>query len=400
MLHDVAIIGGGIVGLSVGKAVLERAPAARLVVLEKEPRWAAHQSGRNSGVVHSGIYYPPGSAKANWALDGSRALPAFCARYGVPYRQCGKLIVATGPAELPALARLEERGRAHGLAVRMLGPAELREREPHAAGLAALLVASTGITDYARVADAYAAIIAAAGGELRTGCRVTGFDHRADRVVVETTQGTFEARFVVGCAGLGSDRVARMGGVDPGVRIVPFRGENFSVVAERRDLVQHLIYPVPDPAFPFLGVHFTRDVAGGVHCGPNAVLAFAREGYRWSDVVPSDVLDWVAYPGFWRLARRHWRSGMGEMLRSASKRAFTARLRRLVPEVEERDLVPAASGVRAQALRRDGSLVDDFLIVRGARSIHVCNAPSPAATASLPIGRAVAAEVPLPGLRS
>ena len=396
MSCDIAVVGGGIVGLATAMALLDRHPGARVVVLEKEDRVAAHQTGRNSGVIHSGIYYPPGSRKARYALDGNRELPAFCARYGIRHEVCGKLIVATEERELPLLAALEERGRGHGIPVRRLGPAEIHDFEPHGAGLAALHVPVTGIVDFAAVAAQYARLVMEQGGEVRLGTRVTGVERGARTTILATSQDSVEARFVVNCGGLFADRLARMDGAELESRIVPFRGEYYELVPERRFLVRNLIYPVPDPAFPFLGVHFTRGVDGSVHCGPNAVLALAREGYSWGAVRPRDLWDTVSYPGFWRLAARHWLAGTREVVRSISASAFTRSLRRLVPEVRREDLVPAVAGVRAQALRPDGRLVDDFLIVRGRRSVHVLNAPSPAATASLPIGRAVAAEVPAP----
>lgn len=393
--HDVAVVGGGIVGLSAAMALLGRDPGARVIVLEKERRVAAHQTGRNSGVIHSGIYYQPGSEKARCALEGSRRLPEFCREHGVPCEVTGKLIVATERGELPRLDALLERGRAHGLGVRRLGPGEIREHEPHAAGLAAIHVPTTGITDYRLVAEAMARIVADRGGEVRLGARVTGVRHQGGVTVLETPAGAVAARFVVGCAGLHADVVARQDGAAPPSRIVPFRGEYYRLVPARRGLVRNLIYPVPDPAFPFLGVHLTRGVDGEVHAGPNAVPALAREGYRWSDVSPRDLAGLAAFPGVWRLAARHFRHVAREVRRSLSRTEFARSLRRLVPEIGPEDLLPAASGVRAQALRPDGGLVDDFLFVRGVRSLHVLNAPSPAATAALPIGETIAAQVPL-----
>ncbi len=333
MSCDIAVVGGGIVGLATALALLDRHPGARVVVLEKEDRVAAHQSGRNSGVIHSGIYYPPGSRKARYALEGGRELPAFCDRYGIRHEVCGKLIVATEQRELPLLAALEERGRGHGIPVRRLGPAEIHDVEPHCAGLAALHVPTTGIVDFPAVAAVCARLVTERGGEVRLGTRVTGVEHRARTTVLATSYGDVEARFVVNCGGLFADRLARLDGVEPESRIVPFRGEYYALVPERRFLVRNLIYPVPDPVFPFLGVHFTRGVDGSVHCGPNAVLALAREGYTWGVMRPRDLWDTVSYPGFWRLAARHWLAGTREVVRSFSTPAFTTSLRRLVPEV-------------------------------------------------------------------
>lgn len=393
-MYDYAIVGGGIVGLSTGMALVERAPGARVVVIEKEDRWAAHQTGHNSGVIHSGIYYRPGSAKARFAIEGSRLLPEFCERHGISHEVCGKIIVAVEDRELPLLDDLLRRGLAHGLPVRRLGPEQIREIEPHCPGLAGIEVRSTGITDYRAVAAAFAAVIQERGGELKPGCRVLRFAHHPDGITIETSGGAFPARFLVNCAGLQSDRIARLDGVDPQAKIVPFRGEYYELRPEKRHLVRHLIYPVPDPAFPFLGVHFTRMIDGAVHCGPNAVLALKREGYSWKDISPADLWDTLTYGGFWRLASRNLGEGLKEVRRSFSKQAFTRSLQRLIPGVREDDLVPSHAGVRAQALRPDGHMVDDFLIVHGERSVHVCNAPSPAATASIPIGRAIAEQLP------
>ena len=393
-MYDVAIIGGGIVGLAVALAISERYPAARLVVLEKEAGWAAHQSGRNSGVIHSGVYYKPGSFKARFAHDGNRSMRRFCEQHGIAHEICGKVIVATTPRELPLLERLYERGHANGLALRRLAPAELREIEPHCAGLAALQVPSTGIVDYRAVAATYARLVAERGGELRLGIAVQALRVGGSGVELDTGGDTVEARFLVNCAGLHSDRIARMAGATVDARIVPFRGEYYELKPERRGLVKHLIYPVPNPDFPFLGVHFTRMIGGDVHAGPNAVLSLKREGYRKRDISLRDARDAITYPGFLRLARANWREGIYEIVRSLSKAAFVRSLQRLIPEVQSDDLVPSTAGVRAQAVLRDGRLVDDFLIVPSPRALHVVNAPSPAATASLEIGRYVAAQLP------
>ncbi len=393
MRYDIAIIGGGIVGLATGLALSQQRPDAHLLVLEKESAWGFHQTGHNSGVIHSGIYYAPGSLKARLAREGNRAMVAFCQEQGIPHEVCGKVIVATEEAERPLLDRLYERGLANGLEVCRLRGEELKEREPHVNGLAALLVLSTGIVDYKQVALAYARILQARGADLRLNARVEKIASLAEGVALETSGATFEARFLVNCAGLHSDRIARLAGVVPPARIVPFRGEYYTLTPERRSLVKHLIYPVPNPDFPFLGVHFTRMMNGEVHAGPNAVLSLKREGYHKTDLNLADSLEVAFYGGFWRLAARNWKEGTKEMIRSFRKAAFVRSLQCLIPEVRTEDLEPAEAGVRAQALRPDGKLVDDFLILPGPNAIHICNAPSPAATASLEIGRYVAAQV-------
>jgi L-2-hydroxyglutarate oxidase len=388
-MYDFAVIGGGIVGLSTARALLERYPGAGVVVLEKEAGWARHQTGHNSGVIHSGIYYKPGSMKARFTGEGGERLVEFCWEQGISHEICGKVIVATEPDEMPRLMNLYERGKQNGLEVEKIGPDELGELEPHATGIAALKVPSTGIVDFVGVTEAFARIVAKAGGELRTSAEVTGISEDGDGVEVRAGGKSFRALALVNCAGLHSDRVAALGGVETGMKIVPFRGEYYDLKPERRYLVKSLIYPVPDPNFPFLGVHFTRTTEGGVETGPNAVLGLAREGYEKADIRLKDLAEVLSYPAFWRLAARHWRTGAGEVLRSLSKKAFVRSLRKLVPEVEEGDLVPTEAGVRAQALTKDGTLVDDFLIVEGKRSIHVLNAPSPAATACIPIGEVI-----------
>ncbi|MFE9172046.1 L-2-hydroxyglutarate oxidase [Streptomyces kebangsaanensis] len=384
---DVLVIGGGIVGLSTAYAITRAAPGTRVTVLEKEQGPARHQTGRNSGVIHSGIYYRPGSLKARYAVRGAAEMVKFCAEYGIAHAVTGKLIVATGREELPRLHALVQRGRENGIPVRELGPAQIEEYEPEVRGLAAIHVGTTGICDFTAVARQLAD---ASGAEIRYGSRAVRVDRRPELgVAVRTGRGeVVRARVLVNCAGLYCDEVARLTGDEPGVRIVPFRGEYYELA--RPGLVRGLVYPVPDPAFPFLGVHLTRGIDGGVHIGPNAVPALAREGYGWGVVRPRELAGTLGWPGSWRIARRHWRYGSGELRRSVSKRAFTRAVRRLMPGVREEDLVPAAAGVRAQAVLRDGTLVDDFLIREGARTVHVLNAPSPAATASLPIGREVA----------
>ncbi|MBO4259878.1 L-2-hydroxyglutarate oxidase [Streptomyces griseorubiginosus] len=384
---DVLVVGGGIVGLSTAYAITRAAPGTRVTVLEKESGPARHQTGRNSGVIHSGVYYRPGSLKARYAVRGAAEMVKFCAEYGIAHAVTGKLIVATEREELPRLHALVQRGRENGIPVRELGGSQIGEYEPEVSGLAAIHVGTTGICDFVGVARQLAD---ASGAEIRYGARVERVDRRPERgVAVRTAAGdVVRARVMVNCAGLYCDEVARLTGDDPEMRIVPFRGEYFSLA--RPELVRGLVYPVPDPAFPFLGVHLTRGIDGGVHVGPNAVPALAREGYGWGVVRPREVAGTLAWPGSWHMARQHWRYGAGELRRSVSKHAFTTAVRRLLPTVTADDLVPTAAGVRAQAVLRDGSLADDFLIKEGARTVHVLNAPSPAATASLPIGREVA----------
>ena len=387
---DILVIGAGIVGLSAAMEAARRFPQMRLAVLEKESQPAQHQSGHNSGVIHSGIYYKPGSLKARLCVQGAVAMVEFCRRYGIAYDICGKVIVATDETELPRLEELRRRGEANGLrGVRELQPEQLRELEPHSAGIRALHVPGTGITDYPAVCRKYAEIIHANGGQLFTGAKVTGIVRHRHEIVVETTRGAFAADYVINCAGLHSDRIVRMAGQRPEVIIIPFRGEYYELAPERRGLVRGLIYPVPDPALPFLGVHFTRHVHGGVEAGPNAVLAFSREGYRRSDSDAGDILTMLTFPGFWRMGLKQWRTGIDEFYRSLRKDAFTRALRKLLPAIRSEDLHPGGAGVRAQAVRRDGALVDDFYFVHSENMLHVCNVPSPAATASIPIGRTI-----------
>jgi L-2-hydroxyglutarate oxidase len=392
--YDVAVIGGGIVGCATALALTEAHPGLKLLLLDKEPRLAAHQTGHNSGVIHAGLYYKPGSLKAANCTAGREALYAFCAEHGIPHDNCGKVVVAVEERELPALDELERRGRANGLAgLERLDAAGVRVREPHAATVAGLFVPQTGIVDYTRVTEVMGELIRRRGGEIRLGTRLDAAQGGADGARLRTSAGEVRARILVNCTGLHCDRVARRCGVEPGVRIVPFRGEYYLVRPERRDLVKNLIYPVPDPTLPFLGVHFTRMIDGGLEAGPNAVLAFKREGYRWHDLSPTDLLDTLAFPGFWKLAGRMWTIGAGEYRRSFSKRLFVNSLRRLVPEVGMGDVARGGAGVRAQAVDGDGKLVDDFRIITSERMVHVLNAPSPAATASISIGRTIAGEV-------
>ena len=386
---DLIVIGGGIVGLSSAYKYQRRFPGSSCLVLEIEPELASHQTGRNSGVLHSGIYYKPGSLKAKNCREGKLAMEEFCRAEGVPFELCGKVIVALSEEELPRLDAIHERGQANGVRCEMIDRVRLLELEPHVAGLRALHVPETGIVDYPLVCVRLAERIREAGGEIKLATAAKRFRRDGSAEIVETLSGDFAGRQVVNCAGLYSDRVAALAGADPEAKIVPFRGEYFELRPEAEHLVRNLIYPVPDPAFPFLGVHFTRMIHGGVECGPNAVLAFAREGYEKTTVNPSDLVESLTYPGFLRLAAKYWRVGMGEMWRSASKRAFVRALSRLVPEIRTSHLVPAPAGVRAQALLPDGSLVDDFLIKTHGNVVNVLNAPSPAATSALTIGESI-----------
>ncbi len=387
---DVAIVGGGIVGVATAMALTARTRAS-VAVVEKEARLAAHQTGNNSGVMHSGLYYKPGSLKARNCTTGREALERFCAEHGIPAERCGKVVVATQTAQLPMLDELQRRGEANGLTgLVRLGPEAVREIEPHAAGVAGLFVPQTGIVDYVRVTEAYGEAVRAGGGRIILGARVTRIVREGPAMVLETGQGAVRCRFLINCAGLHSDRLARLAGVDPGVRIVPFRGEYYRMVPARRHLVRNLIYPVPDPEFPFLGVHFTRMIGGAVEAGPNAVLALRREGYTRLSFSLRDTLATVGYGGFWRMAGSFWRMGLGEYWRSFNKRAFVGALAALMPEITASDLEPGGAGVRAQALDREGRLVDDFRIVEAENQVHVLNAPSPAATASISIGERIA----------
>lgn len=389
-----AIFGGGIVGLAVAWRLLEKQPDLAVAVLEKESDWALHQTGRNSGVIHSGIYYKPGSLKAKLCREGSQSMIAFCREHGIAYEICGKVIVATDPTELPRLQHLYERGLQNGLVVNRLSVADLTEVEPHVVGLAGLLVSATGIVDYKKVCRKLAELVQTSGAITCLGTKVERIEWRDPTWTIMTSQGEFQAGWIINCTGLHSDRVAKLAGQSPQVQIVPFRGEYYELTPDKRYLVKNLIYPVPDPQFPFLGVHLTRMIDGSIHAGPNAVLSMKREGYKRTDFDLGDTLETFTFPGFWRLAARHARSGLGELHRSISKKAFLRSLQRLVPEVREEDLIPGEAGVRAQAVRTDGALVDDFLIVQDQASTHVCNAPSPAATASLEIGRVIAEQVP------
>jgi L-2-hydroxyglutarate oxidase LhgO len=389
--YDVAIVGGGIVGLATARALVERSPRARIVLLEKEAKLATHQTGHNSGVIHSGIYYRPGSFKARLCVEGVRLMVEFCEAHGIRWERCGKVIVATREDELPRLQALYERGVANGVpGVTMIDADRVRELEPHAAAIRAIHSPHTGIVDYSEVSAALARGLTAHGVALETNARVTRIARTDDGWELTTPRLTVRARALVNCGGLYSDAIARMAGARTDVRIIPFRGEYYFIKPERRELVRGLIYPVPDPEFPFLGVHFTRTVHGDVEAGPNAVLAFAREGYRFGQVKPAELAGTLGYPGFWAMARRYWRTGAYEVYRSLSKAAFVGALQRLVPGLRADDVSPGGAGVRAQAVSPDGSLVDDFRIVESPNAVHVVNAPSPGATASLAIGRHIA----------
>ncbi len=393
-MYDFAIIGGGIVGLSTAMALGKRYPNARILVLEKESKWAFHQTGNNSGVIHSGIYYKPGSFKAKFCRDGSRSMVEFCQEHDIAHEVCGKVIVATDEQELPRLENLYKRGLENNLEVKRISAEEVKEIEPHVTCVAGIRVSSTGIANYKQVCLKYAELIEKQGGELRLNTKVEKISRSGKNQVLETNNGTFETHFVINCAGLHSDRIAKLAQVDPQAKIVPFRGEYYELTPEKRYLVKTLIYPVPNPDFPFLGVHFTKMIDGSVHAGPNAVLSLKREGYKKTDFDLRDFAEVMTYPGFWKLAAKHADDGIQEIIRSFSKAAFTKSLQKLIPEVRSEDLVPCHAGVRAQALMNDGKLVDDFLIVQDQNSVHVCNAPSPAATSSLEIGKSIVAQIP------
>ena len=385
---DIAIIGGGIIGLATAYQLTRLHPGKKIVVLEKEQTLAVHQTGRNSGVLHSGIYYKPGSMKAINCREGRLAMERFCSEHGIDYDICGKVIVAVEEKELPALDMIYERGQANGVKCEIIGMERLRELEPHAQGIKAIHVPEAGIIDYKQVCERMAQQITGHGAEIVKAAKVKNLDVRDDTVILETTAGTFQSTYVVNCAGLYSDKVTAMS-QKPKVMIVPFRGEYYELEPEARHLCRNLIYPVPEPGFPFLGVHFTRMIDGSVECGPNAVLALAREGYRKTDFNLSELLQTLSYPAFWKIVLRYWRVGAGEMWRSLSKRAFVRALQRLVPDIRMEHLQTAPAGIRAQALAPDGQLVDDFFIQETDRVVNVCNAPSPAATASLNIGRLI-----------
>ena len=387
---DVAIIGAGIVGLAVGLHLVRKYPDLKVIILDKENEVASHQTGHNSGVIHSGLYYKPGSLKARLCVEGSAAMIQFCEEHALPHDICGKIIVATEEREIPGINELLRRGRANGVSgLRELNAQEIREIEPYASGLRGIHVPTTGITDFKMVAGKYAELIKQAGGEVLTNSGVSRIVREADGIVLETASCAIHARFAVNCAGLQSDIIAKMAGASFGLRIVPFRGEYFELVPAREHLIKGLVYPVADPRFPFLGVHFTKRIHGGVEAGPNAVLSFNREGYTRTSFDLSDALSTASFTGFWKMASHNWKSGMGEVYRSWNKKAFTRALQKLLPSLTEQDIQPGGSGVRAQALDRHGNLLDDFHFVYQDRILHVCNVPSPAATASLLIGREI-----------
>ncbi|MGL5871857.1 MAG: L-2-hydroxyglutarate oxidase [Xenococcaceae cyanobacterium] len=388
-MYDFAIVGGGIVGLSTGMALGKRYPNASILILEKENNVAAHQTGNNSGVIHSGIYYKPGSFKAKFTRQGCRSMVEFCQEHGIDHDVCGKIIIATEPEELHRLEDLYQRGLQNGLELKKLNAEQVKEIEPHVNCLEGIFVSTTGIVNYKQVCQKYAQLIRDRGGEIRFNTKVTKIINREGVSILETNNGSFETRFLINCAGLYSDRVAKWGGVDPKAKIVPFRGEYYELTPEKRYLVKNLIYPVPNPEFPFLGVHFTRMIDGTVHAGPNAVLSFKREGYHKTDFDLGEFMEVMTYPAFWKLASKYADEGIKEIIRSFSKAAFVRSLQRLIPEVRSQDVIPTHAGVRAQALSDSGKLVDDFLIIKDKKAMHVCNAPSPAATASLEIGKAI-----------
>jgi (S)-2-hydroxyglutarate dehydrogenase len=392
-MNRIAVIGGGIVGLAAAYALKQADSRAEVTVIDKEKQWGMHQTGHNSGVIHSGIYYQPGSYKARFARLGGEMLINFCRQYDIPFEQCGKVIVATNERELLLLKNLYHRGLKNDLDLELIDQDRLREFEPHVSGIEAIYVKETGIVDYSKVCETMASLLKDAGAELLLNTEVERIVEGSLKVDVITNRGVRTFDLAVNCAGLHSDRIARASGIDTDLKIVPFRGEYYKLRPEKRYLVKNLVYPVPNPQFPFLGVHLTRMINGEVEVGPNAVIGFKREGYKKTDFDAKDVLDIFSFKGFWKLAFKYWREGIGEMVRSYSKKAFLKDLHRLLPEIEIDDLIPTTAGVRAQALRADGTLVDDFYIINTKRTVHVLNAPSPAATACLPIGEEIARRV-------
>ena len=391
MRYDIIVIGGGAVGLATALKLQTENPALKIIVLEKEATLAAHQTGNNSNVIHSGIYYKPGSLKATNCISGYHELLRFCDTHEIPYKLCGKVIVATDAAEVPLLEKILQRGQENGLQnLKRLNAEELLEYEPHVTGLAGIHVPQTGIVDYRKVAEKYGALFREGGGTIALSNRVTGIRNASDHITVITDQEYYEGKILVNCAGLYSDKIAALTSQKVDVRIIPFRGEYYKLRKDKEHLVRTLIYPVPDPNFPFLGVHFTTMINGGVECGPNAVLAFRREGYKKTDFNFAEFSETLSWPGFHKVAAKYWRTGFGEMYRSFSKAAFTKALQKLIPQITEADLEPGGAGVRAQACDRTGGLLDDFMILDEPHAIHVCNAPSPAATSSLAIGNTVA----------
>ena len=388
--YDIAIIGGGILGMATAMSVTSRFKSSVLVI-EAENRLASHQTGNNSGVIHSGLYYKPGSLKAQNCVQGRDLMYRFCEENNIPHEKCGKIVIATCEKEIPLLEELQKKGEANGLeGLKKLKAEEIREHEPHATGIQGLLVPQTGIVDYIKVTETFAEKVKETGGEIKTNTRFCDFKIVGDEIILGTTSGEFQCSYLINCGGLYCDRIARICGVDPKLRIIPFRGEYYKLVPKRRSLVRNLIYPVPDPEFPFLGVHFTRMIDGGVEAGPNAVLALKREGYKKFSLSSKDIMDMFSYRGFWFMAGKYWKMGFGELYRSLSKKVFVKSLQKLVSDLGYDDIKPGGAGVRAQAVEPDGRLVDDFRFAYGERSIHVLNAPSPAATASINIGKTIA----------
>ncbi|MDR3609738.1 MAG: L-2-hydroxyglutarate oxidase [Ignavibacteriaceae bacterium] len=389
--YDIAIIGGGIVGTAVGMS-LQKEKKLSVILIEAENKFAPHQTGNNSGVIHSGLYYKPGSLKAKNCTEGRALMYRFCEEYSIPYERCGKIVLAIRDNEAPILRELELRGQENGLiGIKRITKEEIKEHEPYANGVLGLYVPETGIVDYTLVTNKYVEIITENGGKVLTSTRFMSLVKKSGEMLLETNNGEIRARVLVNCAGLQSDRVAQKCGVNPNLHIIPFRGEYYNIVKEKSYLVNNLIYPVPDTKFPFLGVHFTRRINGGVEAGPNAVLAFKREGYKKNDFSLGDVFQMITYSGFWRMAGKHYKMGIMEFYRSFNKNKFVSALQKLVPEISHSDLYPGGAGVRAQALEPDGKLVDDFRIIESENMVHVLNAPSPAATASISIGRTIAA---------
>ncbi|MBM7553346.1 L-2-hydroxyglutarate oxidase [Thalassobacillus pellis] len=395
-MYDFTIIGGGIIGLSTAYSLKKAYPRAKISVMEKESTLASHQTGRNSGVIHSGVYYKPGSLKARMAKQGSASMVEFCKEHGIDHDVCGKVLVATHEEELPRMDALYERVQQNKINVTKIGREGLLEIEPHVNGLAALKVPTTGIVNYKQVTEKLASLITEAGVDLFLDTKVKNIEEVKEEVVIDTNRGSFKTGFLINCAGLHSDRLVEMAHIHTDIKIVPFRGEYFTLADEKRHLVKGLIYPIPNPAFPFLGVHLTRMIDGSVHAGPNAVLSLKREGYHKTAFSPKDTFDVLTYPGFWKMAGANLQEGWKEMVRSFHKKTFVKSLQRLVPDIQPDDVIPAKAGVRAQAMLKDGRLVDDFQIIPGKRSIHVCNAPSPAATASLEIGKEIVKQIPVP----
>ena len=387
---DILLIGGGIIGTATALS-LQNNPKLKILLIEAEKELAHHQSGNNSGVIHSGLYYKPGSLKAKNCSEGRELLYDFCEMHKIPFQRCGKVVVACNESELNALDELHKRGVANGLTgINKLGAEEIKSHEPHSNGIAGLFVPQTGIVDYKKVTNKYAQLFLDGGGSIETNCEFLSFKNTSDGLLVLTNKGEFKTKFLVNCGGLYCDRIAKLCGVNPGLQIVPFRGEYYKLKKEKEYLVNNLIYPVPDPRFPFLGVHFTRMMKGGVEAGPNAVLAFKREGYRKKDISFGDISKMLSYSGFWKMASKYYKMGFEEFYRSFNKKAFVKALQKLVPEIQGNDIEPCDTGVRAQALAPDGKLIDDFRIVETERMVHVLNAPSPAATASISIGRKIA----------